>query len=81
MNKICENCKYKRFTCTWFRCDPYKVAKRKQAQRRIYSYFPIEDFDGEDRYIAGAILLGVLGVLLLMLMILSTIRTIGAWKH
>lgn len=80
MNKICEHCKYKRFTCPIFRCDPYKLAKMKQAERRIYKMFPIEDYDGEDRYYAGVIFGITLLVVALVMMLLSTIRTIGAWK-
>ena len=80
MNDICKHCKYKRFTCAAFRCDPYKEAKRKQAERRFYQMFPIEDYDGEDRYVAGEIILYVIIALIVIFNICCTIKVIGDWR-
>lgn len=79
MDKICKHCEYKRFTCPIFKCDPYKVARRKRSSRWFNENFPIEDFDGEDRYIAGQILFFTALVIIGVFMIMSAIKVIGEW--
>lgn len=80
-DEICRHCKYKKFFCSWFRCDPYKEAKLKQKERWYNRAFPIEDYDGEDRYVAGLIIKWVLIFIILLLMLMSTIRTMGeVWR-
>lgn len=79
MKEICRHCRYKRFTCSIFRCDPYKEAELTAAQRRIYKMFPIEDYDGYDRYVAGEILKWATIGWVTLLMIYSTFKQIGEW--
>ena len=78
-NEICRHCKYKRFTCTMFRCDPYKEAKMKQKERWYNRAFPIEDYDGEDRYVAGLIFKATIMALILGFALFSSIKMIGEW--
>ena len=76
---MCRHCRYKRFTCPWFRCDPYKEAQRKHSERWFHQKFPIEDFNGEDRYVTGLFLKGILILLLILFGIYSSIKIIGEW--
>ena len=76
---ICRHCKYKRFTCPIFRCDVYIEAKMKQKARFYYQYFPIEDFDGEDRYVAGLMFKWAIIGMIVLFGIYSIIKVIGEW--
>lgn len=78
-NEICRHCKYKRFTCPVFRCDPYKEAKLKQRERWWNKYFPIEDYDGEDRYVAGLLFAWAMGLYILVMMVMCVIKVIEEW--
>ena len=76
---MCEHCRYKRFTCSWFRCDPYKEAKLKHKARWYQNAFPIEDYDAEDRYVTGVILKYIVVIGIFLTGVYSILKAIGEW--
>lgn len=79
-NPICNHCRYKRFTCPLFRCDPYYEAQYKKAERRFVKAF-LEDFNGEDRYYAGLFVGWSIAIVVITLMFYSLIKIIGEWMR